>query len=195
MAGDTHLELPDEFDALLRRALSIEPSPSSCRAFVSGWAHRLDGCVGLGVCGISATAAATVCVVAVALSVLSDTPPAPPAPQAPAQRVAPRLAAAAAPQHAAPAVPTRLRSRARSAPAPSASAPARDMPVVMVDQRHRAALTAVMRMVSEGRLTEDAFAQTTRPSMQPIRDQVAPIGVTPVQLSPIAVGGVMQSEK
>ena len=31
--------------------------------------------------------------------------------------------------------------------------------------------------------------------MQPIRDFVVPIGVKPVELSPLAVGGVLQSEK
>lgn len=67
-----------------------------------------------------------------------------------------------------------------------------DMPAVIVDERQRAALTMVMQMVSEGRLTDEAFAKTVPLSLQPIEERVVGIAVAPVEVSPLNVGGVLQ---
>ncbi len=122
--------------------------------------------------------------------------PAPAAvPQSPVVQQARPIAGPSVPKTAAPAVPKPSHRRTAAPRTVPFAARSLDQPVVIVDDRQRAALTVVMRMVSEGRLTEDTFKQTTPPSMQPIRDFVVPIGVKPVELSPIAVGGVLQSEK
>jgi hypothetical protein len=59
-------------------------------------------------------------------------------------------------------------------------------PDVLVDQRQRAALVSMLRLINQGQLTEDSF-KTTTPAP-------AEIGVEPVALSPIVVGGVLPSE-
>lgn len=81
MAGDKHIDVPDEFDALLREALSIEPSPDflpRVRVRISAeprsgyWNWHL---------WLTGAAAAAVCVVAVAVTMMSDGASAPVAPQ------------------------------------------------------------------------------------------------------------------
>jgi hypothetical protein len=74
-----------------------------------------------------------------------------------------------------------------AAPPESGAAP------VIVDARQRAALATMFRMVAQGRLTEEAFAQTMPQSTRPIREQVSPVGIAPVEVSPIAVGGVLRT--
>ena len=66
-------------------------------------------------------------------------------------------------------------------------------PEVVVDERQRAALITVLRMVQQGRLTEERFANTVPPSLQPIKDRVRRIGVDELAVSPIETGGVLQS--
>ena len=196
MAGDKHIDVPDEFDALLRKALSLEPSPGflpRVRVRISEQPHGVYWNWRLWLTG---AAAAAVCVVAVVVSTMSDGGSAPPpAPQAPALLIAQPIAAPAGSKIVDPPLPKPAETRSPRFRIALASQPPLDSPVVIVDQRQRTALTAVIRMVSEGRLTEYAFVHTTPPSMQPIRDRVMPIGVTPVEVSPIAVGGVWQSEK
>ena len=67
------------------------------------------------------------------------------------------------------------------------------MPVVIVDQRQRAALGLFVRMVQQGSLPADTLAQTVPASTQPIEEQVLPIAVEPVAVSPIPVGGVLRT--
>ncbi len=52
---------------------------------------------------------------------------------------------------------------------------------------------AFMRMVNQGQLTEAAFKQTKPPPLH-IEEEVTTIGVVPVSVSPIVVGGVLQGE-
>jgi len=82
----------------------------------------------------------------------------------------------------------RFRESARAVAPPRYRAP-----VVIVDDRQRAALSGLMRLVAEGKLTGQAFAHTTPQSMGAIREQVIPLSVTPVEVNPIPVGGVSQS--
>jgi hypothetical protein len=66
------------------------------------------------------------------------------------------------------------------------------MPPVIVDRRQRAAVDQMMVMVARGRVTEENFALTVPPSLQPIRQRVGEIAVVPVEVSPIGSGGVLQ---
>jgi hypothetical protein len=198
MADDKHIVALDDLDALLRKEMSIEPSPGflpRVRERVNRrpqpvreywpWRSWLIG-----------AAAAAVCVVALILNVRSEwRSDIPATPQPLVLRTPPSIATGAT----APAREPRVAGRGRSSnPGPHADplvTPSSDSPDVIVDQRQRVAFVAVIRMVSDGRLTDDAFAQTTQPSLQPIREQVAPIAVTPLELSTVAVGGVLRSEK
>ena len=68
-------------------------------------------------------------------------------------------------------------------PNPESRTPAAE---VIVDQRQRAALLTLLRMTGDGRLTEDSFKNTT--------PAPAELGVAPVAVSPIVVGGVLLGE-
>ena len=59
-------------------------------------------------------------------------------------------------------------------------------PEVIVDQRQRAALVSMLRLINQGQLTEASFKNTT--------PAPAEIGVEPVAVSPIVVVGVLPSE-
>ena len=196
MAGDKQIDVPDEFDALLRKALSVEPSAAFLPRVRERISEQPHGVLWNWPLWLTGAAAAAVFVAAVVVGTRRDGASAPAAvPQSPVVQEARPIAGPSAPTTADPAVPKPSHRRTaahRTAPVASQSL---DQPVVIVDERQRAALTVVMRMVNEGRLTDDAFKHTTPPSMQPIRDFVVPIGVKPVELSPIAVGGVLQSEK
>ena len=201
MAVDKHIDVPDEFDALLRKALSVEPSPAflpRVRERIREQPHGVHWNWRLWLTG---AAAAAVCVAAVVVTGMTDrvTARLPLRLQCFSRRSSSEarpIAGPSAPKTAAPAGSEASASAHRRTPGRLPLSRGHcDQPVVIVDERQRAALTLVMRMVSEGRLTEDAFKHTTPPSMQPIRDFVVPIGVKPVELSPLAVGGVLQSEK
>ena len=195
MAVDKRIDVPDEFDALLRRALSVEPSPAflpRVRERIREQPHGVHWNWRLWLTG---AAAAAVCVAGVVVGTRRDGASAPAAvPQSPVVQQARPIARPSAPDTADPVVPKPLHRRTVAPRTLPSVARSLDQPVVIVDARQRAALTVVMRMASEGRLTEDAFKHTTSPSMQPIRDFVVPIGVKPMELSPLALGGVWHSE-
>ena len=68
------------------------------------------------------------------------------------------------------------------------------LPQVIVDQRQLAALSMLIRIIRDGKLTDESFAQTTPVNLEAIREQVTPVHVGPMTVSPIPVGGVLQSE-
>jgi hypothetical protein len=197
MAGDRDIKLPDAFDRLLRREMSIEPSPAflpRVRERIEReptrrlwhWSPWMSG---------AAVAAALSALIAVG-TMLNLHVAAPSTPDAPVLRAGDPIARPAAPPNVVQplrAVPRDVVQPLRAVP--ERAIPAVDAPVVVIDQRQRVALATLFRMVGDGRLTEEKLAATGRTSMQPIRDQVAPVGVKPVELSPIAVGGVQQTEK
>jgi hypothetical protein len=87
--------------------------------------------------------------------------------------------------------------RTKRAPIPTrvrASGVPFDVPVV-VDAQQRMAITRLMGIIREGRLTEESFANTTPTSMAAIRDRVVPLDVAPVTVSPIGGDGVLQRER
>ena len=193
MTRDKHCDLPDGFDALLRSEMAVEPST----AFVPRVRERLDsepaprfwhGWMTL------AAAAGAVCAVLVAgaavnLRIASR----PAAPQAP-------VLLTGAPIARPPGVPSLAQPlRAGAAAVIQSSRPAAeirsgDSPVVLVDERQHTALMTLFQMVREGRLTEKT-ASSVQTSLEPIREQVAPVSVKPLEVSPIVLGGVLQNEK
>jgi len=197
MAHENHVDLPDDFDALLRQTMSAEPSaeflprvrdriPAQPPRFFSWWRFAV-------VAGPAAAAALVLVLWTTPEPALVIIPPAPVAPSAPRVAVTPL-------EPTVPVIASAPKPRAvpRWAPARSPRTPARVVVpqreaevVVMVDERQRAALAMLMRLVGDGRLTDEAFAQTTPQSMGAIREQVFPVNVAPVVVSPIAVGGVL----
>ena len=198
MAGQRDVDLPDAVDRLLRHELSLEPSAAflprvreridheSASASWNWWSWMTSAAAAAAVCAVIA-------VVTMAKLGVVAPPSAPPAPTVVQPfRAAPTTPVVVQPFRAAPVVqPFRVAQTAvaRGGPSPI------DAPAILVDERQRTALAAMVRMIRDGRLTEDTLAATGRTSLQPIREQVTPVGVKPVELSPIAVGGVQQTEK
>lgn len=172
-----------EFDALLTKELSVTPSPEFLprvrerirlepdRSRWSLFAVRWS----LGV----PLAAAAIIVLGVGLSVLSETRPQAPTP--PAFSVASAHPHPRIPEYPVPNTESRLPKPEYRVPNPEYRTPE-----VIVDQRQRAALVSMLRLINQGQLTEDSFKTTT-----PVP---AEIGVEPVAVSPIVVGGVLPSE-
>ena len=190
MADNERLDLPADVDVLLRRALAVEPSPEflpRVREKVreeprpSWWMAPW----------ILVPVAATV-TVALGLAVFPGPPVSPQPPAAPVVRTAasergvPPLAAI---QPTASPRPRPVSRRPLRAPQDSPVAP-----VVIVDQRQRAALGLFLRMAQQGRLPEETLAQTMPTPNQPIEEQILPIAVEPVAVSPIPAGGVLHNE-
>ncbi|HJR59591.1 MAG TPA: hypothetical protein VJ813_09340 [Vicinamibacterales bacterium] len=194
MAHEKQVDLPDDLEVLLRRAMSVEPSAgflprvreriatAEPRGFLFPW--RI---------AIAAGAVAVALLVAVWPALRPTPAVAPPAPQGSVARsaepVSPPTVPAPEPREIPGGVPA---PRPRRPPAMAAADTVR-APLVIVDLRQRAALSAFMRLIGEGSLTDEAFAGTTPQSMDAIREQVVPLSVGAVEVNPIAVGGVLPS--
>lgn len=195
MADDNAVDLPAEFERLLRQELSIEPSPAYAarvRARVgekarrsSWWRARWIPAIG------SAATVASIgwALLVPALSRVAAPPGPPPAPAASQiavdhGRLDPWT------------LPARVTatSRVGARPAPTERVIAADMTVVIVDRKDRVALDRFVTMLQEGRVAEDAFAHTSKPAAFAIEEMLSPIVVTPVAVSSISAGGVLPSE-
>ena len=188
MALEGHVNAPDDLDALLRRELGVVPSAAflpGARARVAaeriaggGWPWRA-----LVPAGAFVVACAALLFVAPVGRTVMPPPPG-----------APRLAMLA-PIESIPAdagtLPVAYEPERSARPAPRT--PAEALPRVIVDRRQHAALQSVLTMVEAGRLTAEAFAETTPSSLLPVTESVRPIEVPAVDVSPIPVGGVLQS--
>ena len=188
MADDRLVEDPD-LDAILGQLMAVEPSPGflprvreriardrPVRALGTRWLIR---------------ACSTAALVAVAGTLWLS----------PREGSGPRQLARLAPSEAVVLEPPGERPIARQTPHSSRPRQPRTVPTaaaaepaVIVDERQRSALALLLRMVGDGTLPRDAFERTTVPSEAPIREQVPPIGVEPVAVSPMAVGGVLSPE-
>jgi hypothetical protein len=193
MADNERVDLPAEFDAVLRRTLAVEPSP----AFLPRVRERVSqqGRPSLGITPwmlAGAVAAATVAL-AIGLAWLPRAPVVTPAlPVAPASAMAASERPVPPPLAIQPPAPPHPRTiPARPLPAAYESPVA---PVVIVDQRQRAALGLFLRMAQQGTLPEDTLAQAVPTPNQPVEEQIPPIAVEPVAVSPIPVGGVLHNE-
>ena len=192
MARNTPLDLPDDFDELLRRALAAEPSPEflprvreriSAEPQRSPWGWPLL---------FSAASLSIACVCVISLNLLTRPVAAPPVASAPAVRIAPHIAPGVRQDPEALDVPARAPFPVTAGVRDAAVKPAQEQPVVLVDERQRLAFRTLARMLGDGKLTDKAFAQTTPQSLDAIREQIVPVGVAPVTVSPIAVDGVLQ---
>lgn len=187
MADKQGVELPGDFDALLRHTMAAEPSPAFLPRVRERVREERRPSRWMAPWVLAATAAAATLVVALTLPALVGSPAiAPTAPVAPVSRVA---NAALPPPVQPPAVAAGRVAAVRRAAAVVAASP-----VVIVDRGQRAALSLYVRLMQQGRLTEEAAAQTVAPSSEPIEAHVLPIAVEPVGVSEISVGGVLQDE-
>lgn len=189
-APDPGPRIPDDFDALLRRTMEVEPSP----AFLPRVRERVakEQPAWNWSWGMFAAAGATVVAILIAVSMPgTDNPPPPAVPQAPVIHATAPIPAAVKPAADSDIERAPAQRVARVARAQVSRPPTGDMPPVIVDERQRAALNAMVRMVAQGHLTNEAFAQTVPPSLQPIEEKVTGIAITPLVVSPIVVGGVL----
>jgi len=192
MADSERVDLPAEFDALLRRTLAVEPSPAflpRVRERVREEGRPSRWTVSWVLAGGVATA---VLALAIGLTWLPGSPvvnPAPPGAPTPAMAASARPVPLPAIQPAASPRPRTIPARPVRAAHVSPVAP-----VVIVDQRQRAALVLFLRMAQQGTLPEETLAQTVPSPNSPMEEQILPIAVEPVAVSPIPVGGVLPSE-
>jgi hypothetical protein len=191
-----------EFDALLQQDLSVTPSPEflprvrerirlePARSRWSLFAVRPS---------LVAVAAAAIIVLAVGVTIWirSDAPPDPApgiASTNPQPKPNPKVPSTAHPStdvaRGHPTPRTGLRPSATGHRPPATGHRIADTghptPDVLVDQRQRAALVSMLRLINDGQLTEDSFKNTTPSPAQ--------IDVQPVTVSPIVVSGVLPSE-
>jgi hypothetical protein len=190
MADHTPVNLPDEYEALLRRAMAVEPEPqfaARVRQHIELEPRRSSW--GLWFVTAGAVAAAALAVI-VLLPLRVSGPPLPPIPPlAPATVVAsPPLVHPALSKPLGVAAPqVRGTRQPREAAHPSESF---SFPEVIVDRRQRAALDALARFGAQGTMPEEVLAKLidAPASIPPV------ITVAPLVVSPIGIGGVLQYE-
>lgn len=202
MADNERVDLPADFERLLQQELSIEPSPEFAARVrhriaeqrrTPWWRARWIPAIGTFATIASLTAALVVPAIARWTSV--PVPPAPPAirvasveqprPNLPDSVAVAALTAAHPPATTPRATPRQQTTRPREGTA------ATDLPLVIIDDRQRAAMATLFRMMEQGRVSNDSFAATVPVSLDPIVDQVGAITVAPVVVSAIQPGGVL----
>ncbi len=193
MADRERVGLPRDLDSLLRQTLVAEPSPE----FLARVRGRIDedrqSSRWLSAWLFAAGAAAVALAVVIAFAAVAGRQPVrPEVPSAPAFREAagedPRL-------DIVPIAPPKSVIVPRVAPVRRSALRDRElleMPVVIVDQQQRAALNAMLRMMQEGRLTEETFAQVPAAPGMAIEESLQPLAVESVAVSPITIRGVLQ---
>jgi hypothetical protein len=195
MAQTDPVELPDDFERLLREELSVEPSPAFvARVRADASAVRLRPVWTRWLLPLAGAAA-----LAVAALVWMPSPDKPHASLLPSGAPPPVIARSTPPRVASrepePAHPVASPPRAVRTRAPGPDpATATSSFAVIVDQNQRAALRTLVAMIDQGRLTAEAFAKTTPQSTEAIADQMVPITIAPVPVSTIAPGGVLQND-
>lgn len=201
MAHHDPVDPLSEFDTLLRQELSVEPSTSFLPRVREQIRTEPAGVPWLRLWRFVPLAAAAALVLAIGAFVLTRVNRTNPAPGtiASVPTFAPR-ATVGKPRPASPEptlAPRALTGRPRAANPEQRAANSEPRsakePEVIVDVRQREALYAFVRMANSGQLTEEAFKQTKQPPLH-IEEEVTRIGVVPVSVSAIVVGGVMQGE-
>ncbi|MEX1129223.1 MAG: hypothetical protein WD227_16950 [Vicinamibacterales bacterium] len=187
MADNERVDLPAEFDALLRRTLAAEPSP----AFLPRVRERISEAGRpsrwMAPWTLAGGVAAAALALAIGLAWLPGAPVVDPAlPAAPASATT----ASARPVPPLPAIQRETVRVARATTVRPARQAGESLPIVIVDQRQRAALNTFVRMAQQGNLH---LAQVEPATDQAIEEQLMPIAVEPVAVSPIPVGGVLPS--
>ena len=197
MADHTPINLPDEFEALLRESMAVEPTPQ--------FAARVRQQIELEpqkkrwnwtwVIAAGAACAALVLAIVLPLSRSHGNEALP----VPAAVPAPSVEIARAPHQEFPgAAANSERARVEPSSAPIERLqpgikrrPERsEFPTVIVDPRQRAALNALARLGAQGTVSEEVLDKLAdAPASVP-----ASIAVDPLVVSPIAVGGVLHYE-
>ena len=195
MARHEPLDPLSEFDALLNQELSVTPSPEFLPRVRERVRLEPEPSRWRGFWLLAPLAAAATLVLATGAGLLLRENVAPP--NVPAAPVVATAAGETLPKpdfgtlrrtSRVPSTETRVPRTETRVPSPENRKPSPESrtPEVLVDQRQRAALVALLRMASDGRVTEDSFKSTTPPPLE--------IGVDPVAVSPIVVGGVLPFE-
>lgn len=193
--ADRDLVEPSEWERLLRQELSIEPSSAfaprvrqrvAAEPQRSAWRPWTFALAGVG-------AAAGVLAVLLPLTTGTVVPPGaePVKPTEVPVSTTARVPLLAATERLEP-PPARRKPAAhaeRVEPAPS------DLPVVIVDERQRAALRTLFRLIEQGQVSGNAFERTVPVSLEPVADQVTAITVQPVVVNAILPGGVLHDDR
>lgn len=190
MAREEGVDLPAEFESILRAEMGNVPSAAFLprvrqrvaaeRMRASTWTWRTL---------VPAGALAAAAGLAIAFTGMTGPVTTPPPPERPVlQTLAPISRVMPLPAN----YPV-ARERPRPSVSPKAIAPVIE-PAVIIDERQRAALNVVLRMVQQGRLTEAAFAATVPTSLEPIKHGVVRVGVNALAVSAIQPGGVLPIE-
>ena len=194
MADKDNLDLFEDFDRLLRQELLIEPSPP----FAAGVRQRVDDDLHrppwwrarwIPAIGSVATVASLAFAILVPMVDIRTSAPAPPVPPESSILVVehPRVDPSV-PSAGVAVVPRVLPAR------PDATRVEPELPAVLVDGRHRAALATLFRMMDQGRVSGDLFKATVPVSLDPIADQLGEIVVAPLVVSAIPPGGVLHND-
>ena len=199
MAHQDPVDPLSEFDTLLQQELSVEPSTSFLPRVREQIRTEPADVPWMRLWRFVPLAAAATLVLAIGVVMLTrvrGTNPAPtPIASAPSPTPAPARATPPLREPAStlplPRIATR-QARPEQRTANSEQRHAKE-PEVIVDAHQREALQAFVRMINQGQLTGEKFKQTTPPPLD-IEEAVTIIGVVPVSVSPIVVGGVLQGE-
>ena len=188
------VKIPADLDALLRRTMAEEPSveflPRVRERIATEHVERRWWWRPIALAG--AAAAVVIGITIIPRGIDDATAPPPPARPHAVHTAVPNTPANPLGPGAPALVREPVRAAARLPQADVRAANVEGMAPVIVDERQRAAIDRMMFMVSQGRVTEENFALTVEPSLQPIKERVGEIAVVPVDVSPIDSGGVLQ---
>ena len=190
MAQHEPVDPLSEVDALLTQELSVTPSPEflprvreriRLEPAPSRWPRLLI---------LGPMAAAATLVLAAGLTYWITATTSPVAPTPPSLTIAAVNPHANVPEPRVPSPESRVPSPESRVPNPESRVPNPEYrvpyPEVIVDERQKVALFSLLRLINQGQLTEESFKSTTPPPTE--------IGVEPVAVSPIVVGGVLPGE-
>jgi hypothetical protein len=186
------VNLPADLDVLLRQTMAEEPSVEflpRVRERIAGEQVRARSSWRLVFAGVGMVTAVVMAIVASGTGdVVAPSPP-------PAPGLVYVMRGMQVPQQVSPPTAISLETGRRGPRAVRASGvdvPLGDVPPVIVDRRQRSAVERMVALAVQGRLPEDALLQAS-PSLQLIEERLGGLAVRPVEVSPIAVGGVLQS--
>ena len=200
MADKEFVDLPGDFERLLKQELSIEPSPEFAVGIRQRVAEqqrtpwwRARWIPAIGTFATLASIVIALIVPAIARWTSMPTPPAAPAITT-AAAAQPRPTPTELTTAVTPVQQTSTRRATppgRTMPAPAAT----HLPVVIVDGRQREALSTLFRMMDQGRVSGDSFAGTVPVSLEPIVDHMGDITVSPVVVSAMPPRGVLHNDE
>ena len=199
MADKELVDLPGDFERLLRQELSIEPSPEFAvrvrqrvgeQHRTPWWRARWIPAIGT----FATLASIVIALIVPAIARWTSIPTPPAAPAIPTAAVA--LPRPTPPESATAVTTVQSTTTRRATPRNRATpAPATDLPVVIVDGRQREALSTLFRMMDQGRVSGDSFAATVPVSLEPIVDHMGDITVSPVVVSAMPPRGVLHNDE